>query len=330
MMLGFMFSSIVGGQILSRTGRYKILAIFGFVAASIGMFLLSRMNATISEGLISLNMIVTGLGLGVMMSLFTIVVQNAFPFRQLGEVTAGLTFFRSIGSTIGVAVMGTIMINGFQSSLQSNLPKTISKLIPPSLQNPQVLLDPSTLSAIQHKFASFGAQGLALFHQFFEAVKVSLASGIDNVFFRGFIIMLLGLFAVLFLREIPLRRSNTGQAAVATQAATTPSSGTNRSRALLGLTMALIARKAQEPEADPHVLATLSSAVDGSYPHEWNDEQRGKAVARDIIEPMSIALLASSIGNGNGGAHTNGAPTGTLGEATSEVDDTFPTSGLIG
>ncbi len=330
MMLGFMFSSVVGGQILSRTGRYKILAIFGFVAASIGMFLLSRMNASISEGLISVNMIVTGLGIGVMMSLFTIVVQNAFPFRQLGEVTAGLTFFRSIGSTIGVAVMGTIMINGFQGSLQSNLPKTIAKLIPPSLQNPQVLLDPNTLAAIQHKFASFGAQGLALFHQFFEAVKVSLASGIDNVFFLGFIVMLLGLVSVLFLREIPLRRSNTGQAAVAAQAATAPSSGMNRSRALLGLTMALIARKAQQPEADPNVLATLSSAVDGSYPHDWSDEQRGKAVARDIIEPMSIALLASAISNGNGGVHTNGATTETHGEAASEVDDAFPTSGLIG
>src|SRR5216683_5259314 len=110
MMLGFMFSSLVGGQLLSRTGRYKILAIFGFSVAAVGMFLLSRMSATTSNGLISLNMIVTGLGIGVMMSLFTIVVQNAFPFRQLGAVTAGLTFFRSIGSTIGVAVMGSLLI----------------------------------------------------------------------------------------------------------------------------------------------------------------------------------------------------------------------------
>jgi EmrB/QacA subfamily drug resistance transporter len=331
MMLGFMFSSIVGGQILSRTGRYKILAIFGFIAAAIGMFLLSRMSATTSEGIISLNMVVTGLGIGVMMSLFTIVVQNAFPFRQLGEVTAGLTFFRSIGSTIGVAVMGTIMINGFQSALQSNLPKTIAKLIPPSLQNPQVLLDPSVLAALQHKFAAFGPQGLVLFQQFFTAVKVSLATGIDSVFFLGFIVMLLGLISVLFLREIPLRRSHTAQAgAAATQTTAPSSSGTNRSRALLGLTMALMARKAQEPEADPHVLATLSSTVDGSYPHDWSDEQRGKAVARDIIEPMSIALLASSISNGNGGGHTNGATTGTSGEVATEADETFPTSGLIG
>src|SRR5713101_3879518 len=146
MMLGFMFSSIVGGQILSRTGRYKILAIFGFSVAAVGMFLLSRMTATTSNGLISLNMIVTGLGIGVMMSLFTIVVQNAFPFRQLGAVTAGLTFFRSIGSTIGVAVMGTIMTNGFQSALQSNLPQALTRSVPPDrlaqFQNPQLLLAP--------------------------------------------------------------------------------------------------------------------------------------------------------------------------------------------
>ena len=219
MMLGFMFSSIVGGQILSRTGRYKILAIFGFIAAALGMFLLSRMTATTGDGQISLNMVVTGLGIGVMMSLFTIVVQNAFPFRQLGEVTAGLTFFRSIGSTIGVAVMGSIMTNSFQSALKSNLPQTLAKTIPPSQQNPQVLLDPTVLSSLQHQFAARGPQGLVLFHQFFEAIKVSLASGIDNVFMLGVIVMLLGLFTVLFLREIPLRKSHNAQPQVAEAAA---------------------------------------------------------------------------------------------------------------
>ncbi len=72
----------------------------------------------------------------------------------------------------------------------------------------------------------------------------------------------------------------------------------DRSRALLGLTLALLARRAQQPDADPHILATLSSSVDGRYPHEWSDEQRGKAVARDVIEPLSIMLLLSSTGRG--------------------------------
>lgn len=319
MMLGFMFSSIVGGQLLSRTGRYKILAIFGFAIASIGMFLLSRMTATTGDGQISLNMIVTGLGIGVMMSLFTIVVQNAFPFRQLGQVTAGLTFFRSIGSTIGVAVMGSIMTNSFQSALQSNLPQKLANIIPPSQQNPQILLDPTVLSALQHHFAQLGPQGLVLFQQFFEAVKVSLATGIDNVFLLGVIVMLLGLVTVFFLREIPLRKSHNAQPQVATPSV-------DRSRALLGMTLALVARQAQQPDADPNILATLSSSVNGRYPHEWSDEQRGKAVARDIIEPLSIMLLLSSTGKGEGS--TNEALSNGTGKTAPESEAAL-SSGLM-
>jgi EmrB/QacA subfamily drug resistance transporter len=326
MMLGFMFSSIVGGQLLSRTGRYKILAICGFAVAALGMFLLSRMATTTVDGEIVRNMIVTGLGIGVMMSLFTIVVQNAFPYRQLGEVTASLTFFRSIGSTIGVAVMGTIMTNVFQNALQSNMPETLKRLVPADrlaqFQNPQLLLAPDVVAKIQHGFAAFGSQGLALFNQLIDTIRVSLSTAITNVFFLGFIIMLLGLFVCLFLREIPLRRSHTAQVAEA------PTTGTNRSRALLGLTLALVAREAQKPDANPQILETLSSAVNGRYPLTWSDEQRGKAVAQDIIEPMAITLLASS--TGNGGEYANGATPGTSGKTTPETSDMLSTNNFIG
>jgi EmrB/QacA subfamily drug resistance transporter len=221
MMLGFVFSSIVGGQLISRTGRYKILAILGFAVAAIGMFLLSRMAVTTTQGEIIRNMIITGLGGGVLLSLFTIVVQNAFPYRQLGEVTASLNFFRNIGSAIGVAVMGTIMTNDFQINLQSNMPQALTRLASArhlplaQLQNPQLLLAPDVVAKIQHGFAAFGAQGLALFHQLIEAIRVSLSSAITTVFFLGFLIMLLGLFSVLFLREIPLSKSTTAQTAEA-------------------------------------------------------------------------------------------------------------------
>ena len=82
-------------------------------------------------------------------------------------------------------------------------------------------------------------------------------------------------------------------------------SAPNRNRALLGLTLALIAQEAQVPEADPQILATLSSAATGRYPQTWSEEQVGRAVARDPLEPLSIKLLASSTGNGRGHAHEN-------------------------
>jgi len=224
-----------------------------------------------------------------------------------------------------VAVMGTIMTNTFQSALQSNMPRAITRLVPPDrlaqLQNPQLLLAPDVVAKIQHSFAAFGAQGMTLFNQLIDAIRVSLSTAITNVFFLGFIIMLLGLVTVLFLREIPLRKSNTAQAAEAAP------SGTNRSRALLGLTLALVAREAQKPDANPQILETLSSAVNGRYPHTWSDEQRGRAVAQDIIEPLSISLLASSIGNG--GAQANGASVISEGTPTGE-DDTLPTAGFLG
>ena len=78
-----------------------------------------------------------------------------------------------------------------------------------------------------------------------------------------------------------------------------------RSRALLGLTLALIAQEAQLPEADPQMLVTLSSAASGRYPQSWSAEQIGRAVARDLLEPLSIELLAASTGNGREHADEN-------------------------
>jgi MFS family permease len=130
MMLGFMVSSFIGGMLMSKTGRYKVLALSGFVVAAAGMFLHSRMTTSASDALVIRNMVITGLGIGVMMSLFTIIVQNAFPFSRLGEVTSSLQFFRSIGGTIGVALFGSVMTNRFSHQFDSNLPASLKEGIP--------------------------------------------------------------------------------------------------------------------------------------------------------------------------------------------------------
>lgn len=209
MMLSFMVSSIVGGQLLSRTGRYKVLALAGFAVAAVGMFLLAQMNATATDGLVVRNMLVTGLGIGVMMSLFTIVVQNAFPLRRLGEVTASLQFFRSIGSTVGVAVLGSLMSGGFQSGIQANLPAQLKQLIPADrlalLQNPDLLMSPQSAAQLQQGLAALGPQGQVLFNSLMVAVRTSLATAIADVFAVGAAVMIAALLVTLFLPEIPLR-----------------------------------------------------------------------------------------------------------------------------
>jgi len=211
MMLGFIVSSIVGGQIMSRTGRYKFLALGGFVVATVGMALLARMPADVSSSVVIRNMIILGLGIGVSMSLFTIIVQNAFPFRQLGEVTASLTFFRSIGGTIGAALFGTIMTNRFHASFNASLSPEIRQVIPADqltqLGNPQVLLSEQTMTSLRQLFGAAGASGNDLFNQFMLTVRDSLSTSIGDLFAVGAVMMALAVVSVLFLREIPLRSS---------------------------------------------------------------------------------------------------------------------------
>ena len=219
MMIGFMISSIVGGQLLSRTGKYKALALVGFMVAAIGMFLLSRMSPSTTNGELVRNMLVTGLGIGVMMSLFTIVVQNAFPFRMLGEVTATLSFFRSMGGTIGLAVLGTIMSNTFASNLQANIPAPLKPYIPVSkLTNLNQGFGGGS-AGLQKTFARFGAEGQVLLHQLEMAIKSSFSSAVTEIFLIGAGTMLLSFVVTLFLKEIPLRKTNTSRGA------TPPSAG---------------------------------------------------------------------------------------------------------
>ena len=98
LMLGAMVTSIGAGQVLARTGRYKVLVICGFITVTIGAVLLSRMGVDTSWTVLARNMVIMGLGLGIAMSAFTVIVQNQYPSHRLGEVTAGLQFFRSIGA----------------------------------------------------------------------------------------------------------------------------------------------------------------------------------------------------------------------------------------
>ncbi len=236
MMLGFMVSSVIGGQIMSRTGRYKVLAIVSMAIAVFGMVLLSHMNASSHNPLIIRDMVVTGLGMGTMMSLFTIVVQNAFPFRLMGSVTATLQFFRSIGSTVGIAVFGSVLTSRFTHELPHKIPAAVRKVVPPhalsGLSNPSALLSPAASHQLDTAFAKFGPQGIALAHALLHGVRVSLAMATDRVFMMGAVLLALALITLFFLKEIALKK-RVGDAVAAGPRLNGPAA-----RAVLGLALA--------------------------------------------------------------------------------------------
>lgn len=211
LMIGVILSSIAGGLVMSRTGRYKVLALVGLATATAGMFMLSRLGVSVTEADIARDMFVLGLGIGISMTLFTIIVQNAFPPEHIGQVTGALSFFREIGGTIGLAVLGSVMTSRFQEQFLLRLPATLKQHIPSAqlaqLNNPQLLLSPDAVAHVRQGFAAFGPAGAGFFRQLMAAVQASLADAITRGFLAGTVLIAVGLLATLFLREIPLRKT---------------------------------------------------------------------------------------------------------------------------
>jgi EmrB/QacA subfamily drug resistance transporter len=212
LMLGAVVTSIGSGQVLAKTGRYKWLVVSGFACVTAGSFLMSRMTVETPPATLAANMVVMGLGLGVAMSSFTVIVQNQYPGNRLGEVTGGLQFFRSIGATVGMAIFGTILNNRFHAAMLENLPAPVRAIGggsgPETLSDPQVLLSDKASSALEEAFSRLGPQGGELFEAFMHAVRLSLQFAIHDIFLLATAVGLAGLVVVLFLREDPLRRTH--------------------------------------------------------------------------------------------------------------------------
>jgi EmrB/QacA subfamily drug resistance transporter len=105
---GLLVTSILSGQVIARTGRYKAFPILGTAVAGIGMYLLSSLDETTSTGVAAFHMLILGLGLGMVMQVLVLVVQNSVPYDMLGVATSGSTLFRSIGGSLGTAILGAI------------------------------------------------------------------------------------------------------------------------------------------------------------------------------------------------------------------------------
>ena len=116
-MFGLIVSSISSGQIVSRTGRYKPIILVGIVALIVGMALLTQLRVGTPDLTLAIWMFVAGLGVGPTFAVFTIIVQNAVPFHELGAATSDLTLFRQIGTTVGIAFAFTLFRLNFTWNL---------------------------------------------------------------------------------------------------------------------------------------------------------------------------------------------------------------------
>ena len=212
MMLSVVFGSLTSGQVLSRAGgHYRVQGAVGISVLALGLVLLSRMTADISDLAAVIYIMITGIGLGITMPIFTITVQNAVPHSVLGVATSATAFFRSIGGAVGLAIMGSMMNNRFASDLIRGLSPTVKTVIPQEqlealAHNPRVLVSPEAQAQLRDLLGQIGPQGSAIFEQVLQVLRQALNSALSEVFLVAFGGVLLALVIHVFIKEIPLRK----------------------------------------------------------------------------------------------------------------------------
>lgn len=195
---------------MTKSGKYKKYAIIGMIIMTMGMLSMSYMNSIAMAVII---MIIFGMGLGFGMPVFTLAAQNAVKPSELGVVTASSQLFRNLGGTIGITVMGSIMTSQLASNLKgatsggpdiSNVDPSVLKQLEPFL-NPQLLLDRPRMEQLQAALPE-NIQPIAA--QLIDMLRQALNSSLTTVFLIGTAIVAVALLLVLFMKEIPLRSSN--------------------------------------------------------------------------------------------------------------------------
>ncbi|WP_258573670.1 MFS transporter [Actinomadura parmotrematis] len=188
MMIGLLVASIGSGQLISRTGRYKIYPVVGTPIVALAMFLLSRMDEHSSTWSMSLRFALLGFGLGLVMQVLVIAVQNQVPYADLGAATSGVTFFRQIGGSFGVAVFGSVFASRLATEMtdlarRGELPRGFDATA--AQGNPDVIK--KLPAVVQQDFLH------------------AYAASIQTVFKWAVPIALVACVLTWFLREVPLR-----------------------------------------------------------------------------------------------------------------------------
>ncbi|MGV9564547.1 MFS transporter [Streptomyces sp. NPDC003480] len=193
MMAGIVGASIIGGQLVSHTGRYKVFPLLGTAVAAVGMWLLSRLDVDTPRLQYSIWMAVLGAGIGMVMPVLVLAVQNSVRPTDLGTATSANNYFRQIGGSVGAAVFGTLFANRLSDALEQRLPPRGGTRLP----------DPESITPqLVH------ALPRALRDTYIEAY----ADAMPRVFLYLVPVLVLGLLIAFFLKEKPLVSHNAAPA----------------------------------------------------------------------------------------------------------------------
>ncbi|ALO97358.1 MFS transporter [Streptomyces olivaceoviridis] len=203
MMAGIVGASVIGGQLISHTGRYKVYPVLGCAVATVGMWLLSRLQTDTPRLHYSVWMAVLGAGIGLVMPVLVLAVQNSVRPADLGTATSANNYFRQIGGSVGAAVFGTLFADRLTSSLREELPPRAGSGLPAADS-----ITPQLVHALPPALR--------------DAYIRAYADAMPRIFLYLVPVLALGLLIAFFLKEKPLVSHNTAETEPQTVTASIP------------------------------------------------------------------------------------------------------------
>jgi EmrB/QacA subfamily drug resistance transporter len=197
---------IIGGQIIARVKRVKPFTTFGAAMMTFGVYLLTTLDTGSTAGIVAIYLTVTGLGLGLIMPTATLAVQTIVPRELLGVATAATQFIRSLGSTVGTAVVGSLITSGYARDLKANAPEQAPGRLVSALDNPQALVSDEARDALSQAVSAIPG-GPALLNDVIETARTALSDAIHSGFVVILVTTALAIGAALLMKNIKLEEN---------------------------------------------------------------------------------------------------------------------------
>ncbi len=290
---------VVIGQIVARVKRIKPFMIFGAIVMTFGVYLLTTLDVNSTQTTVALYLIVVGLGLGPLMPSATLAVQSTVDKRLLGVATSATQFIRSLGSTVGTAVIGSLVTSGYADHLKNNAPAQAPGRLIGALKDPNALVSDRARNALDRVASAFPG-GDQLVNQILQVARKGLSDSVHDGFVFTLAAVAFAIVAALLMKNIKLGAP--GAAPVPVPAAT---SNGRQETMLTGITLEYLARRIETANGDsPNLVSAASSLVPGD---EGTHKERARLAVDQVLRPLALQALSASVGrNGSNGASPNG------------------------
>ena len=200
MMFGLLGASTLTGFVMRRIRYYRFLGTLGVAIVIFGMWLLSQITPSVPEWHVVVDLIVVGAGIGITFPLYLTAVQTALPRRYLGVASSQIQFWRNLGGTVGSAILGAVLSNRLPDYLTARIsalgipPQVLKNL--PKTGSANAILDPTLLAKLPHAVVS--------------AIRLALSDSLHDIYLFAGAVLVLGLIATVFMKEVPLKAGRAG------------------------------------------------------------------------------------------------------------------------